>query len=72
MIEIKDNFGCHETLARAIRGAHFIDIRVRVDGKYHWFEADFLKHIFEQVQFIPGNEVQSCKGRDHHIGDRFK
>ena len=71
MIEIRDNFGCGATLARAVKAAHYVDIRVRVDGRYCWFQSDFLKNILKHVEFVHGNEVQTCRGRDHHIGDRF-
>jgi len=70
-MQLKDNFGCKTTMAKAIKAAHYVDIRVRVDGKYVWFEGDFLKELLKHVEFVPSEEIQSCSGRQHHIGDRF-
>lgn len=70
-IEVTDNFGCGETLAKAVKASHYCDIRVRVDGRYCWFQADFMRKLFQHVVFVPGDEIHTCRGREHHIGDRF-
>lgn len=51
MIDIDDNFGCNQLLKDIAPHSHFIDIRVRFNGKYYWFEGNFLKHVFPFVNF---------------------
>ena len=46
-----DNFGNQQLLKDIAPHCHMIDIRVRLNGKYYWFEGDFLKRIFPFVRF---------------------
>ena len=34
------------SLQKALRLAHTVDIKVRVEGKDFWYEGDFLKEIY--------------------------
>lgn len=36
-------------LKRMLPGAHYVDLRVRLNGKYRWFQADWLKDILARV-----------------------
>ena len=51
MIEADDNFGAKQLLKDIAPQAHMIDIRVRLNGEYYWFEGDFLKQILPHVHF---------------------
>lgn len=33
-------------LQEALRLAHTVDIKVRVEGKDYWYEGDFLKEVY--------------------------
>jgi hypothetical protein len=50
-ITIDDNFGSNQLLKDIAPQSHMIDIRVRFNGKYYWFEGDFLKSVFPHIQF---------------------
>jgi hypothetical protein len=50
-IKIDDNFGSNQILKDIASQTHMIDIRVRMDGKYYWFEGNFLKHVLPYVTF---------------------
>ena len=51
MKEIDDVFGYNQLLKDLAPQTHMIDIRVRLNGKYYWFEGDFLKSILPHVDF---------------------
>jgi len=53
MIKLDDNFGSLQILKDILPTSHFIDIRVRLDGKYYWFEGDFLKSVFKGIDIKP-------------------
>lgn len=50
-ITVNDNFGSNQILKDLLPGSHIIDIRVRANGKYYWFEGNFLKQIIGHVDF---------------------
>ena len=50
-ITINDNFGSNQILKDIAPQSHMIDIRVRYNGAYYWFEGDFLKHVLKNVNF---------------------
>jgi len=50
-IIIDDNFGAKDLLKKILPQSHHVDIRVRLNGQYYWFEGDFLKEIFKKVSF---------------------
>lgn len=58
-IKIQDTFGANKLLTEIAPHSHFIDIRVRYNGEYYWFEGDFLKQIFKQLEFY--NQTHTCK-----------
>jgi hypothetical protein len=62
---LNDNFGCQQKLKDILPQSHFIDIRVRLNGKYYWFEGGFLKHIFKHVSFKRVETDADCKLNDH-------
>ena len=51
LISCDDNFGSKQLLKDVAPHCHMIDIRIRLNGKYYWFEGDFLKQIFPHVHF---------------------
>lgn len=50
-IKCYDDFGANQLLKEISNNAHYIDIRVRLNGKFYWFEGDFLKRILQEVDF---------------------
>lgn len=34
-------------LLKRVRGAHMVDVKVRINGKDEWFQADWLWHTTE-------------------------
>lgn len=34
-----------DALLRIAKGAHIIDLRVRINGEDHWFDADWIKSL---------------------------
>jgi len=65
-MEIDDNFGCRQLIKDILPNIKTIDIRIRMDGKYYWFEGDFLKQILRQVDFNQiDNQGVKCKLSDH-------
>lgn len=32
-------------LIKRAKAAHFVDVRVRINGQFEWFEADWIKHM---------------------------
>jgi hypothetical protein len=34
-------------LIRKSKHAHFVDVRLRINGQYVWVEADWIKHLVE-------------------------
>lgn len=48
---VDDLFGANQLLKDIAPQSHTIDIRVRLNGKYYWFEGDFLKQILPSVKF---------------------
>lgn len=37
-------------LKRMLPHSNYVDFRVRINGEYKFFEADFIKQIFSQVE----------------------
>jgi hypothetical protein len=64
-MKIDDNFGANQLLKDIIPQSHIIDIRVRMDGKYYWFEGDFLKQVLPNVEFIRIEKDTQSKLEDH-------
>jgi len=58
-----DNFGYKQQLKDILPQSHFIDLRVRLNGEYYWFECDWLKDVIRKIQFIPG-EYQKMPNLD--------
>lgn len=50
-MDIDDNFGSNQILKDISKSSHYIDIRVRYNGNYYWFEGDFLKQVFPNINF---------------------
>lgn len=48
-ISVDDNFGEKQLLKDTLPNVRTIDIRIRMDGKYYWFEGDYLKKILKHV-----------------------
>ena len=34
-----------ENLTHLAKHAHYVDVRVRINGKDRWFQVDWLKHL---------------------------
>lgn len=66
MIKIDDNFGSQQLLKDILPNIRTIDIRIRMDGQYYWFEGDYLKQILRQVEYnqIDNDGIKS-KLEDH-------
>lgn len=32
-------------LVKRCKQSHYVDIRVRINGEYEWFQADWIKHM---------------------------
>lgn len=62
---INDIFGCQKKLKDILPRAHFTDIRVRLNGKYYWFQGDFLKDVFRQVEFKKTEKECLCNLSAH-------
>ena len=69
-ITVDDNFGCKQLLKDILPNVHMIDIRVRMDGKYYWFEGDYLKEILRQVEYkqIDNDGIKSKLENQKQIG----
>lgn len=67
MSELKsdDNFGCQKLLANLLPQCHLIDIRIRLDGKYYWFEGDYLKQILPHVEYNRIEKDIECELKNH-------
>ena len=50
-MKIDDNFGANQLLKDVVPQTHYIDIRIRLNGEYYWFEGNFLKQVLPHVQF---------------------
>jgi len=50
-ITIDDNFGSQQLLKDILPNVRTIDIRIRMDGQYYWFEGDYLKQILRNVNY---------------------
>jgi len=50
-ITVDDNFGCQQLLKDILPNVRTIDIRIRIDGQYYWFEGDYLKHILKHINY---------------------
>lgn len=48
--KIIDTGGYIALLKSILNGSHFIDIRVRHNGQFYWFEADWLKRVMPNVE----------------------
>ena len=65
--ELIDNFGVKKLLADLIGQSHFVDIRVRLNGEYYWFEGDYLKQILPKLTYKQVDNdgikttLESCK-----------
>lgn len=66
MIDVDDNFGSIQLLKDIAPQSHFIDIRVRLNGKYYWFEGNFLKHIFPFINFNRIDNDGMTAKLEHH------
>ena len=42
-----------ERMKPMIRGAHFINIQIRINGEFKTFEADFLRDLFRTLEAAP-------------------
>ncbi len=50
VVSCDDWTGSKSLLKKVLPQSHFVDIRVRLNGKYYWFEGDFLKQIMPYVK----------------------
>jgi hypothetical protein len=50
-VKIQDVTGSKQLLKDILPQSHYIDIRVRLNGEYYWFEGDFLKQVLSDVEF---------------------
>jgi len=64
-IPVPDNFGCQQLIKDILPNVHMIDIRIRMDGQYYWFEGDFLKRILPYVKFNMVELDINCKLENH-------
>jgi hypothetical protein len=39
-----------EKIVRKAKHAHYVDIRIRINGEFVWFEGDWIKHIAARPQ----------------------
>jgi len=63
---VDDNFGCQQLLKDILPNVRTIDIRIRMDGQYYWFEGDYLKQILRKVTYNQiDNDGIKCKLEDH-------
>ena len=63
---VDDNFGCQQLLKDILPNVRTIDIRIRMDGQYYWFEGDYLKQILRKVRYNQiDNDGIKCKLEDH-------
>ena len=49
-----------------IKGARFLDVRVRKDGREYYFEADFLKSLLDKLDDVLTRELlmEKTNGKD--------
>ena len=63
---VDDNFGCQKLLKDILPNVRTIDIRIRMDGQYYWFEGDYLKQILKHVHYNQiNNDGVKCKLENH-------
>jgi hypothetical protein len=65
LMRIDDNFGCQQLLKSLLPQCHMIDIRIRLDGKYYWFEGDYLKDILKHVAYNRIEKDIDCELKHH-------
>ncbi len=46
-----------ETLLSLIKGARYVDVRVRYEGREFYFEADFLKNLLHKIDEIQTRKI---------------
>jgi len=70
IVSCDDNFGSNQLLKDIAPQSHMIDIRVRLNGKYYWFEGDFLKYIFPFIRFnqIDNDGIKSTLESHEEVG----
>ena len=64
-LKIDDNFGCRQLMKDIAPHTHFIEIRIRYDGDYYWFEGDWLKTVLPHLKFKRIEHDVSCNIADH-------
>lgn len=60
-----DVCGSYQLLKDILPGSHFVDIRVRLDGRYYWFEGDFIKQILPEITFNKEDNGVQAKLESH-------
>ena len=63
-----DVTGSRQLLKDSINQSHYIEIRVRLNGKYYWFEGDFLKDLLKIVEFKKERNGVEAKLKTHLEG----
>jgi hypothetical protein len=55
-----------ERLIKRTRGAHFTDVRVRINGQYEAYEADWIKHmlVLAEVDDLTAAQMQIAELAD--------
>lgn len=64
-IVVDDIFGCQQLIKNVLPQSHFVDIRIRLNGQYYWFEGDFLKQILKHVEFNRIEHDIDCNLENH-------
>jgi len=71
-MRVADETGTYQMMKDVLPQTHMIDIRIRLNGKYYWFEGDFLKRVFRGLQFVQSKENRDIKPnlKDHEEVDK--
>jgi len=70
ILPIHDICGNVALLRDIVPSSHFIDIRVRYNGEYYWFEGDFIKYILPHLELIKEDNGISAKLQSHKENTR--
>lgn len=70
-----------DRLIKRCKQAHYVDIRVRINGEYEWHEGDWLKHLrrvtepadmTQLMQFYDVKTLEELVQRQNHHIERLQ
>lgn len=50
-----------DRLIQRAKGAHYVDVRVRINGKFEWHQADWIKHMRRRNPMFTWLKTMFCR-----------